>query len=110
MNTTESTPTVSTGMTIEEMVESLTGFDEIAIEKHFDGFDIYAGGEKKAVRAMRVLAFVWHRRQGANDREALQTVQNLPFKAVSDYWLDTEEEIDPDQPDTASGKDSAPSA
>lgn len=104
------TTTATTGMTVEELVESLTGFDEIAIEKHFEGFDIYADGEAKGVRAMRALAFVWHRREGANDREALQTANNLSFKALSDYFLDAEEEVDPDQPDTPSGKDSEPPA
>lgn len=96
--------TSATGMTVEEMVESLTGFDEIAIEKHFDGFDIYADGEGKGVRAMRALAFVWQRRQGSNDREALQIAQNLPFKDLSNYFAETESD-DPDDTDTESGKD-----
>lgn len=94
-------------MTIDEMVESLTGFDEIAIEKHFNGFDIYNDGQTKSVRAMRALAFVLFRREGDSDPEAVKRVQGMTFKDVSALFLDNEPEVDADDPQTESGKDSA---
>jgi hypothetical protein len=100
------TPTPT--MTVDEMVESLTGFDELAIEKHFDGFDIYSDGESKGVRAMRVLAFIAFRRDGQTDRDAFKAAQGLSFKQVSAFFLPPETELDPDDPETESGKDSEP--
>lgn len=97
-------------MTLDEMVESLTGYDELAIEKHFDGFDIYAHGETKGIRAMRALAFVQFRRDGQTDRDAVKTAQELSFKELKDRFLPDEPEIDPSQPETPSGKGSTPPA
>lgn len=102
------TSTGAPTMTLDEMVESLTGFDELAIEKHFDGFDIYAHGETKGIRAMRALAFVQFRRDGQTDREAVKTAQELTFKALKDRFLPDQPEIDPADPETPSGKDSTP--
>lgn len=93
-------------MTLDEMVESLTGFDELAIEKHFDGFDVYTQGETKSIRAMRALAFVQFRRDGQTDRDALKAAQELPFKALAARFLPDEPEVDPQAPETPSGKDS----
>ena len=95
-------------MTLDEMVESLTGFDELAIEKHFDGFDVYTQGETKSIRAMRALAFVQFRRDGEADRDALKSALGLSFKDLSSRFLPDEPEIDPDEPETPSGKDSTP--
>lgn len=95
-------------MTLDEMVESLTGFDELAIEKHFDGFDVYNDGGEKSIRAMRALAFVQFRRDGQTDRDALKAAQELTFKDLSSRFLPDEPEIDPHEPETPSGKDSTP--
>lgn len=92
-------------MTVAEAMESLTGFDEIAIEKHFDGFDIYTDAQTKSIRAMRALAFVQYRRDGQTDRDALKAAQELPFRDLTSRFLPDEQEIDPDEPETPSGKD-----
>lgn len=97
-------------MTLEEAMASLTGFDEIAIEKHFGGLDVYTDGEKKVARVMRALAFVQFRRDGKADRDALQAAQELTFKDLTARFLPDETEIDPEDPETESGKDSAPAA
>ena len=95
-------------MTLDEMVESLTGRDERAIEKHFDGFYIYTQGETKGVLAMRALAFVQFRRDGQTDRDALKSAMDLTFKDLTTRFLPDEPEIDPHEPETPSGKDSTP--
>ena len=95
-------------MTIDEFVESLTGFDEIAIEKNFDGFDVYTQAETKSIRAMRAMAFVRFRREGQTDRDAFKAAQSLPLKDLQAMWITAAPEIDPDNPDTESGKDSEP--
>lgn len=106
MTTSTNDPT----MTIQEVMESLTGFDEIAIEKHFNGFDVYTDGETRSIRAMRALAFVLYRRDGQTDRDALTAAQELPFKDLTALFLPDEPELDPNDPETPSGKDSTPPA
>lgn len=106
MTSSGTTPT----MTADEMVESLTGFDELAIEKHFGGFDIYDDGQTKPTRALRCLAFVQFRRDGETDRDAVKKAQELTFKEVAAMFVEAEPEIDPDAPETEAGKDSTPPA
>lgn len=95
----------TTGITVEEMVETLTGFDEIAIGKAFPGFDIYNDGDVQGVKALRALAFVQFRRGGANDPEAKDKALGLTLKAAKNMFIDEDEDLDPDHPETESGKD-----
>ncbi|WP_395691799.1 hypothetical protein [Nocardioides sp.] len=95
-------------MTAEEMAESLTGFDEIAIEKHF-GIDIYTDSETKGVKALRALVFVDLRRGGKSDDQAKQAAMEMALRDANTYFADDEPELDPEHPETPSGNDSAPS-
>lgn len=94
------------GLTAEELSESLTGFDEIAIEQHM-GIDVYADAERKPMKALRALVFVHRRREGDDDATAKQAALEMPLKAVQDYFAE-DEEITPDAPETESGKDVSP--
>lgn len=101
---TDPTPTPVTELTAEEVTESLTGFDEIAIEKMFGGFDPYTGGEKKPMTLMRSLIFVMQRRGGDKDPAAKAYAMALPVSEVNGYFTESEDEADPEDPDTESGK------
>lgn len=90
-------------MTFEEMSESLTGFDEIAVEKTL-GIDVYTDGERKPVLMMRALVFVHMRRLGKTDPEAKQAVMEMPLSAVNDYFETDQDEVLADEPDSESGK------
>lgn len=103
-NTTTQAQPVS-DMTIEEMTESLTGFDEIAIRKHFDGFNVYAEAEANPVDAVRALAFVDQRRRGKTDPEAREHALGLTFREAMAYFADADEDLDKDAPESESGKD-----
>lgn len=94
--------------TFEEMSGSLTGFDEIAIEKHFDGFDIYADGERKGVRAMRALVFVHQTREGKPPKDAKDYAMGLGLNDVSAYFTEDPAAVldDEDEPVSESGKGS----
>lgn len=96
----------ATDLTAEEMGESLTGFDEIAIEQQF-GLDIYGDAEKRPMKALRALVFVHRRREGDDDATAKHAALEMPLKAVQDYFAE-DEEITPDAPETESGKDVSP--
>lgn len=104
----------TSGMTYAEISEAVTGFDELAVEKHME-IDIYTQGEQRPVWMLRALVFVHQRHQGVDDTAAKQTALSLPLSAVNDYFDqpptedDDDDETDPagrplPDPETASGK------
>jgi hypothetical protein len=106
MSTTPSTPsTPGSEYTAGEVAGSLTGFDEIAIRTHL-GFDPYAVAEAQPMSYLRALVFVdQRRREHTSDAAARQAALELPARDLQDYFTEEPDEIDPDEPDTAVGKD-----
>lgn len=95
-------------MTLEEATESLTGFDEVAIEKLW-GDDITTLLTTKVTRAMRAVVFVLKRREGLNDKEAHAAAMALTLGEVGEYFADEPDEVMPEDPETELGKgDSEP--
>lgn len=99
----------TTQITASEMVESLTGFEEIAIEKHM-GIDPYADGERKPLKVMRALVFIRATRDGMDAAKAREHAMSLSMGQVQEQFADDEPEIDPDAPETEPGKGVSPSA
>ncbi len=95
-----------TERTRTEVGDSLTGFDEIAIEKHL-GYDIYAVVGVQPAKYRRALIFVHLRQQGTSDVDAKKAALNLPIGAAWDYFAESEE-VNPEEPDTDAGKGSTP--
>jgi hypothetical protein len=99
MTTTASEPTTGpvTDITVTEMVESLTGFDEIAIAKHFDGLDPYTDAQTKPILISRALVFV-HLRRGNEQRARLSDIDahtaamTMPMGEVTTYFADGEDD------------------
>lgn len=95
----------TSGLTAEEVTESLTGWDEIAVAKHFDGFDLYMSGEAKPMLLLRALAFVHLRRaEAGTDAAAHKAAMDLTVADLYDYF-EQDDEANPEDPDTDSGKD-----
>ncbi len=95
-------------ITAEDMIQSLTGFDEIAIAKHF-GHEWGALIETSPVTFTRALVFVQKRRDGENDPDAKNSALSLTLKQVNDFFAEDDPELNPDEPETASGEgDSLP--
>lgn len=92
-------------LTAEGFVKTLTGFDEIAIEKAFDA-DIYQIADKKPVLSLRMLVFVDQTRSGATPAEAKDAALSMTTGGLEGYFAE-DDEITPDEPTTAPGKDSA---
>ena len=65
-----------------EMVQSLTGFEEIAIEKTMH-VDPYKDGEAKPIRVLRALVFVLELRKGLDTAAARQAAMDMPMSAVN---------------------------
>lgn len=97
-NTTTERPTVV------EMINSLTGYDEIAIEKNYGGVDFF---ELKGLTTIRALVFVQLRRDGQADKDAKRAVLEMTVGECNAFFTE-DTETDPEQPVTEPGKDSEP--
>ncbi len=89
--------------TMTEIAGSVTGFDEIAVEKHF-GFDLFEA--TSASKATRALVFIQLRRDGLKDDEAYKAAMNKPTSTLDQFFAEEPEEVMPDEPDTDPGKES----
>jgi hypothetical protein len=98
-----------TELTAEDYVKSLTGFDEIAIARAFDGADMSALSKRPST-LLRACVFVDQRRKGLRDPEAYQAALTLTLDELEQYFPDAEDEVMPEEPVTAQGEDDAPSS
>jgi hypothetical protein len=87
------------GFSAEEVFDSLTGFDEIAISQHF-GRTVSELGEKDQSMFGRALVFVLKRRDGASDDEARNAALGLTMKEFTAFFAEPSED--------EAGKDEAP--
>lgn len=77
----------STDLTQTDLVKSITGYDELAVEKFFAGVDLYPDEQPdKPLRYMRALVFIHKRHDKVKDAEAAHEALDLPVSAVTDYF------------------------
>lgn len=88
----------------DEMLESLTGFEEIGIEEAF-GADITALMLTNVTKAQRALVFVVKKREGLKATDARKAVLEMRLGDVQAFFADDEPEVNEDEPVTAAGKD-----
>lgn len=87
-----------------EVMETLTGYDELAIEKAF-GAEIEALIDRgSGLRYLRALAFVQELHKGAKHDEAKRTAMELTSKALGERFREPDPDDDPDLPGSAAGK------
>lgn len=92
-----------TQQTSEEVFDSLTGFDEIAIAQHF-GQTVMDLAAKDQSMFGRALIFVVKRREGANDDDARNAALGLTMKEYVAYFDDANVEANAEE----LGKDEQP--
>lgn len=90
-------------MSADEFMETLTGFDEIAIEKAW-GKDVMALAQGSPTTLLRALVFVERRRDGLNDHEAKDAVLGMTLREVNERFVDDEDEPMPEEPVTVAGE------
>jgi hypothetical protein len=78
---------------IEEVTRSLTGYDELAIQKHFKA-DWTALAETSPVAVTRALVFVMERRRGLTDQDAYKAAMGLTIGECTARFADTDEQDD----------------
>lgn len=98
--------------TVQDLADSLTGFDEIAIKKAFGvPFSTLAPNEKgeggDAFQFLRSLVFVHRRREGDNDVTAYNTAQGMTTHEVNGYFAEEsaesgKDDSSPDETPTSS--------
>lgn len=106
----------TTDKTADELFGTLTGFDELAIAKHFHtpvqslipDPDDRRGGPSPWVY-FRALVFIDLRRGGTKDADAYKQAMELSVRDAQEYFADPTPDMDAEDPDTDLGKGSAPS-
>lgn len=100
---------MSAQTTFNEMLESLTGYEEIAIREAF-GHEITELLDTSYTTAARALVLVDAARKGQAAKDAKQTALSMTIKQVNDFFVEDEVELDVDEPVTEQGKDATPGA
>lgn len=93
-------------LTAQEMLQSLTGYEEIAIAKAF-GEAVMDLAEKDKMTFGRSLVFVAEKREGMKDPEAKDAALSLTIKQASEFFADEQDEPMPEDPVSAAGKDNS---
>ena len=100
-------PTPTCELTGDEMFDSLTGFEEIAIAQAFRR-TVGDLAQNDPLQLSRALVFAhMHRGRVGNDVELFKQVQNMGTKAVREYFAQAVD-VDPAAPESESGKDDSP--
>jgi hypothetical protein len=88
----ETAPEETGKVNADELFESLTGFEEIAVEKAFGKDPSEIANSGKMIKFLRVLAFILAKREGKNDMQAKQYCMSLPVSDLTDLFETVEEE------------------
>ena len=89
-------------ITGEELAESLTGFEELAISKFF-GKEEFT--ELPGTMAGRAMVFIALRREGKPDKDAYDGCMAMTLKQCGAYFAEAEPDAMPEEPDSESGKE-----
>lgn len=81
---------MSAQITAEEMANSLTGYDELAISKHFGG-EVGDLAEHRQTTFIRALVFVDFTRQGKGAPEAKKAAMDLTLGQCNSYFSEVED-------------------
>lgn len=95
---------MSNKITVDEMTDSLTGFEEVAIAKHFEA-DWMQLMETRPTMLLRALVFTQLARGEVKAAEAKAEAMGMPLSEVNDFFATDEDEPMPEDPVTESGKD-----
>jgi hypothetical protein len=75
----------TTTMTLTDLLNSTTGFDEVAVTNRF-GIDLYVGNDAHPMKVARAAVFVHLRREGMNDADAYNQAMNMGVGDIDGYF------------------------
>lgn len=90
--------------TVEEMTESLNGFEEIGIREAFGAPLNKLDAKDGSGMVLRALAFVAYRREGLQHADAHKAALTLTLKEATSFFAE-DNEVTPEEPETPEGKD-----
>lgn len=105
--------TIEKQLSYVDTINSLTGYEEDAIEEHFGAPPAVLMMQPSLSKIKRALIFTDRVRQGDKVGPALRYAKSLTLLEVVDAFLDDDEDAEdfnPDEPDTEQGKDDSSSA
>lgn len=85
----------TTETTIQEMAESLTGYDELAIKKEFRLTVSALVNDGDTIASMRAYVFVHQRRQGLKDSEAYAAAMEMRQADILAYFSAGDDDEEP---------------
>lgn len=96
----------TSGMSVSEVLDSVTGHDEIAVDNAFQ-IDLYTGNKAKPMKLPRALVFVLKRREGLDDHAAKEFALGLTVKDLDAYFEKDADELDPEEHESPLGSGSS---
>lgn len=91
-----------------DVVNSLTGFDELAIEKRF-GRTVEDLAENTGTTFLRALLYaVERRRAGVSDQQAYEAAMSATFGGLQERFAPDDADADPDLPGSPAGEGPEP--
>lgn len=91
-------------LTADDVLDSLTGHDEIQIEQH-TGKSVNEIAQRPTLFLRALIAVVESRLPDKTYRAAYADAMNMRMDAVADYFAEPVEEADESDPDSDQGKD-----
>lgn len=89
--------------TLEDAIESFTGFDEIAVEAAFGRNLVVMQQQQRGTDLQRAAVFVLRRRAGDSDHAAKHHALSMTLRDLNGYFADEDDEVMPDEPTTPAG-------
>jgi hypothetical protein len=90
----------TTDLTLDEVINSLTGHDEASIHAT-TGFALDVLLSERKLTAVRAVVAVHLTREGSdNFRTSWRRVMDMPLSEVNGYFAEATEDVDPEQPDS----------
>ena len=105
MTTTTTTPEPTCPIPLSELQDDLDGFEEKVIRQHFSATIEQLAQGDEVIMLMRAMVFAHQRRQNVEDSQAYRTAMQMKRRELWTYFADEPDDVDPEQPDSAAGKD-----
>lgn len=84
--------------TADDILESITGFEEVAVEKAFGADPIELAQGNKFMKFTRALVFVVKKREGLNDVQARQAAMEMPLSVLQDFFAEATDDVEEEAP------------
>lgn len=89
---------------IDEVLESINGFEEVAVEKAFGADPIELAQGQKLMKFTRAMVFVVKKREGLNDLQARQAAMEMTMADLQTFFVMSDDDDEDPKEETSSAK------